>query len=229
MNTCDISALRLSSGTPRLVLLDFDGTLVDSEPGVFASYRHVLDALGLQADDTALRACLGPHIRHGFAGLGVRPDQIDQAVVMFRAWYAEHGIFDCRLYDGTAEMLERLTDAGVPLGLATIKLTTYARRLLAYLAIEQHFSVVEGSTPDRSVDGKTDIVARALDSAGVAGTQRVVMVGDHPHDMRAAVANDLVPIGAGWGYSSRADLLEAGARGVVDSPAELAELLVGEP
>ena len=216
---------QVSSGTPDFVLLDFDGTVVDSEPGVLASYRHVLDAYGLEADSDALRACLGPHIRHGLAGLGVQPDEMDGAVSMFRAWYGEHGIFDCRLYDGIVETLERLTGAGIPLGLATIKLDTYARRLLEHLGIEQHFSVVEGSGAKRSVDGKTDIVADALRAAGVAATDSVLMVGDHPHDMRAAVANNLRPIGAGWGYSSRAELLGAGAQLVLDSPADLTELI----
>jgi phosphoglycolate phosphatase len=218
---------QLSSGTPDLVLLDFDGTVVDSEPGVLASYRHVLDAFGLRADASALRACLGPHLRHGFAGLGVPAEEIDQAVSMFREWYAEHGIFDCRLYDGIVETLDRLTDAGVALGVATIKLTTYARRLLEHLGIERYFSVVQGSAANRSVDGKTDIVADALRIAGIVATTHALMVGDHPHDMVAAVANDLVPIGAGWGYSSRTELFAAGAHRVVDSPADLADLILG--
>jgi phosphoglycolate phosphatase len=209
-----------------LVLFDLDGTITDSQAGIVASYHHTLGELGLTAGEAAVRACLGPPLALGLASLGVPADQIDDAVVAWRAWYSVHGIFDNAVYPGVPVMLERVRAAGIPIGLATSKLRKYAVEILDHFGLSATFDPVAGSTGDGRLSTKDEIVADALLESGIAGSERVVMVGDREHDMWGATANDVVPLGLTYGYGTRSELEAAGARYIADSPGEVADVIL---
>jgi phosphoglycolate phosphatase len=209
-----------------LVLFDLDGTLTDSQPGIAAAYRHTLDVLGLETDAATLRRCVGPPIRDSFLLFGVPRADVEEAVAVYRAWFVPNGMFDNRLYDGIVEMLERVKGTGVPMGVATSKLRAHAVTILDHFGIDAFFDPVCGATPDGRLTHKDEVVADALIEAGVEGSEQVLMVGDREHDMWGAAANGAVPIGVRWGYGSQSELESAGARWIVDTPAELADLIV---
>ncbi len=56
--------------------------------------------------------------------------------------------------------------------------------------------------------------------------ENIVMVGDRHHDVDGAIANGLDSIGVTFGYGDRAELADAGATYIVDSVAELQNLLL---
>ncbi len=214
------------AGGLDLVLFDLDGTITDSQSGIAASYRHTLAAYGLRADETAIRACIGPPIALSLASLGIPPDRIEEAIGIWRAWYAEHGIFDSAVFDGVPELLRRLRSEQLPIGLATSKLHRYAVEILDHFELGGYFDAVTGSTADGRLTHKEDIVAEALLSSGLHGSDRVLMVGDREHDMFGAAANNVVPVGVTYGYGSRAELEAGGARWLADSPAQLGDLIL---
>jgi phosphoglycolate phosphatase len=214
-----------SSGV-ELVLFDLDGTLTDSEPGIAAAYRHTLGALGLPVDEARIRACIGPPLTTSLATLGIPPERIGEAVAVWRPWFATHGIFDNAVYPGVPDMLQRLHRAGIRMGLATAKLRRYAVDILDHFELSAYFDPVAGATADGRLTHKDEIVADALLEAGIPGSSRVVMVGDREHDMYGATANGVSPLGVSYGYGQRAELEAGGARWVVDSPAEVADVLL---
>lgn len=208
------------------VVFDLDGTLTDSEPGIVSSYRHALDGWGIEADREAIRPWLGPPLHDGFVGLGVPPDEVEQAIARYREYFATKGIVENELYPGVATMLATLSEAGVTLALATAKLEEYAVRILDQFSISAHFRVIAGSTRDGTRLHKGEILEHALTQLGSPDPATAVMVGDREHDMLAAVDLGVRPIGAAWGYGSRTELLEAGAEALADSPAELTKVLL---
>ena len=122
--------------------------MTDSQDGIVSSYQHALAAFEVDVDEACIKRWIGPPLRDGFAALGVPPAQIPAAIDRYRAYFAEIGIHQNRLYDGVPEMLAELGQAGVTLGLATSKLVDFAEQIVAQFAIAEHFDVVAGAAPD---------------------------------------------------------------------------------
>lgn len=210
------------------VLFDLDGTLTDSAPGIVASYRHTLEVFGITGEDEQIRRWIGPPLGESLAGLGIARPDVEAAVIEYRDYFGRVGLYENRLYDGVAEMLDGLAAAGLTLGLATSKLTPFAETILDLFGIRKRFGVISGATADGSRVTKEQIVGHALDSLGRPDPRTVVVVGDREHDVIAAREHGLQSVGVTWGYGSPAELTAAGAGRLAASPAELTSSLLAD-
>jgi phosphoglycolate phosphatase len=122
----------LSSSTPS-ILLDLDGTLIDSQPGILSSRRAALRALGhVPEPELDLSAIIGPPI-DDIMRLLLEPyadDPVAEAVAAYRADYGQNGLFDSLPYSGIAQALAAMRQSGARLYLATSKRTIFALRIL---------------------------------------------------------------------------------------------------
>lgn len=145
----------------RLVLFDLDGTLVDSVPGIWASIRFAAAELGLPAPTTEqLRSMVGPPLWEGFtAALGLAGDDVDRAVLAYRAHYGAGAMFAATVYPGIAELLAQLRSAGVTLAVATSKPAEFAVRILTHVGLLGQLATVHGATFDGAVRHKEQVVA----------------------------------------------------------------------
>jgi phosphoglycolate phosphatase len=191
-----------------------------------ASFRSAFDAVGVKLDEDGIARCVGPALREGMKILGMPAERVDEAVTAYRAYFVPHGIFDNHVYDGVVDVLARWRAAGLRLVLATAKRVDYAVDVLVHFDLDGYFDVVVGATADGRLTHKDEIITEALALAGIAGSERVVMIGDRDHDVLGAIANGVVPIGVAWGYGSRAELESAGARWIVESPGALGDLVM---
>ena len=73
------------NGVP-VVLFDLDGTLVDSEPGILASFEKAFEPYGVVLSKEQQRSLLGPPLKESFARF-LAPNQVDTAVNRYRAFY----------------------------------------------------------------------------------------------------------------------------------------------
>ena len=201
------------------VVFDLDGTLTDSQAGIIASYQHALGAYDITADAASITAWIGPPLHVGFAALGVPTTEVPDAIDTYRAYFAQTGIYQNRLYDGVTAMLTGLERAGVSLALATSKLTEFAEQIAAQLEIADYFKVVAGANRDGSRTAKKDIVAVALDGLDWPDPTTVALVGDRADDMSAAAHFGLFAVGASWGYGNSEELEASGAQALVAQPA----------
>jgi len=207
----------------RAVLLDLDGTLVDSLPGIRASCLATLRALGHTPDPAMdYHSLVGPPLPEVMRRLllSYGDDRIDAAVTAYRAHYAEAGMYEATLYPGIPEMLETLRATGAPLFVATSKRTMFARPILQRLGMADRLRGIYGTEPDGSLDDKAQLVAALLRAERLSPTE-TVMAGDRSHDIIGAHANGVRAMGVLWGYGSREELETAGAERLVASPAEL--------
>jgi phosphoglycolate phosphatase len=206
------------------ILLDLDGTLVDSQPGIEASCRAALAALG-HVPDPALdvAAMIGPPIEDIMQVL-LAPygdDRIAQGVAAYRADYGARGLFGSQPYPGVEVALNALRDAGAQLILATSKRREFAQRILGHIGSEPLFTAVHGSEPGGALDQKPELIAHIIQRHGL-DPARCVMVGDRRYDISGAHANGVRALGVLWGYGSREELEAAGADALVADPQELA-------
>jgi phosphoglycolate phosphatase len=194
---------------PQLVIFDLDGTLTDSAEGIVASFLHALSHVGAAVPEGDLAAqIVGPPMDETFYGLELGGNA-DHAIAAFRAEYAARGWAMNTLFDGIAALLADLCAAGVRLAVATSKLETTARRILAHFELEQYFEVIAGATPDGSRKTKEEVLAHALAQLQPL-PDRVLMVGDRSHDVDGAAAHGIDAVVVGWGYG-KADFADGGA------------------
>ena len=205
------------------MLLDLDGTLADSRPGIEACFRHMLAELG---HDPAVVGdvtwAVGPPIAVSVGALLAKygDDRVELGLAAYRARYTTVGIYECMAFPGIAEMLAALTEAGLALCVATSKRRDFAERVVDYLGFRQYLPRVYGALPGGGLDDKKDLLAEILRVEGYDPV-RTTMVGDRMHDIHAARANALRSIGVLWGYGGQAELQEAGADVLVASPSEI--------
>lgn len=208
------------SPSRTVVLLDLDGCLTDSAPGILACVRHALAGLGApDPGDAVLRRFLGPPLHESFARIGVDPEP---AVTLYRERYREVGITELEVYDGIADLLAGLRSDGSRLCLATSKPEVFARRILASTGLSLDETV--GSELDGSRSRKADVIDEALRRLDAAPPD-AVMVGDRAEDCVGAAACGVAFVGAGWGYGRPGELFDAGATQVAASPRHLLQLL----
>ncbi|WP_353707347.1 HAD hydrolase-like protein [Cellulosimicrobium sp. ES-005] len=217
------------SARDDLVLLDLDGTLTDSAPGILASVRHAYGVLRLPVPaEAVLRGFVGPPLADSFAAHGVPHDRVADAVAAYRDVYAAGNLLDNAVYPGISACLTALRGAGLRLAVATSKPEPMARRIVAHFGLDAHLDRglddVFGATLDGSRSAKADVVAHALASLDAA--RRVVMVGDREHDVLGAGVHGIPCVGVAWGYARPGELTAAGATAVVGTPAELATVLL---
>ena len=209
------------------VRFDLDGVLVDSRVAISRSMNHALRACGLEAwPEPRLHPLIGPPLHDAFgevlAQQGGDPELVDACVARYRERYTTACVEETRANPGIAETLQELAGR-LALGVATAKPAAYAVPILETLDMARFFGSVVGPSLDARGEPKTRTVARALEALGAAGP--VAMVGDRLHDVVAGRANGLTTIGVTWGIGSEAELRDAGADHLVESPAELSDLL----
>jgi phosphoglycolate phosphatase len=209
------------------VLFDLDGTIVDSAPGITSSLAKTLAELNepIQTPAELLR-WVGPPILDSFRDLGgFDPEESQRALSIYRRHYLGEGVFDATVYDGVPEVLRAISEAGIPLSLATSKPETPARLVLEHYGLAHYFDELTGASDDESRSAKADVVAEALRrlAADGADLSRPVMVGDRVHDVHGAAAHQVPTIFVTWGYGAPEEA--AGSVAVADHPAQLLPLL----
>jgi len=211
---------------PRAILLDLDGTLIDSRPGIAASCEAALRALGHTPDPAFdVTPLIGPPMPKVIGRLLERygDDRIEAGIDAYRAHYGEVGLHMATVYPGIADAVWHLTADAVCF-VATSKRSIYAVRIVEALGLADRFRRVYGTEPDGSLDDKADLIAAVLRSERL-DPRDTIMVGDRSHDMHGAHANGMHAIGVVWGYGSRDELEAAGADALLDTPADLGVLI----
>jgi len=227
----------------RTVLLDLDGTLLDSATGITEHLSSAMDAVGAgRHPPNTLRGYIGPPFEAFMPGLGLDPAQILAATAEYRRTYDPLAASLSQPYPGIRELLGCLRDNNFRLAIATSKPESLARVILSGNGLDRYFEVIGGAEHLRGRSGKAAVVGSVIDRLGVlptggaerptasegrAGPDRSpIMVGDRMHDVHGAAAHGLATVGVSWGYAEPDELMTAGAVAVVDTPEELGDLLL---
>jgi phosphoglycolate phosphatase len=210
------------------VLLDLDGTLIDSHPGILASYLVALRALGHEPDETLdIRHVIGPPLEDAMQVLlqSFGDDRVDEAVTAYRRHYGETGLFKSVAYPGIGQSLEDMKRAGLRIYLATSKRAIFASRILDHLKLTAYFDGIHGSLPNGDLDHKPELLAHIVSKHSLSPSHSL-MVGDRRYDISGAHAVGMRGLGVLWGYGTRDELETAGADQLVESSADLARTVI---
>jgi len=212
------------------VLLDLDGTLSDSEPGILRSLQWACEQEGFPIPTEAeVRSVIGPPFEIGLPSIGIPDDALERVVNKYRDRYTRIGAYENTVYDGIIDMLDAMADLGLSLSIATAKPEQTAHPILDYFGISERFDVRAGATLTSERRTKAQVIDHALRELEIHADpelgDHVIMVGDRDHDVHGAMHHGITCIGVTWGYGSITELLSAGAVALAESPAEVVELV----
>jgi phosphoglycolate phosphatase len=168
------------------ILLDLDGTLIDSRSDLALAVNLTRGELGLPAlPQNQVVSYVGEGVRTLLTrALPERPDLLEPALAINRRNYGAHLLDATVLYPGVREALERFRAAGLPLMVVTNKPREFTDRILAGLGVDGFLAAVVagGDCPALKPDPAPLLQALAAAGCEPAGSW---MVGDHFTDLEA--------------------------------------------
>jgi phosphoglycolate phosphatase len=205
------------------LIFDLDGTLTDSKPGIVGCLQKVIDSRQL-GDQGPLGRFVGPPVEEWSVELLPTGSDEDRIALArdYRACYDREGWKNNSVYAGVREMLIQLHDQGFPLYVCTSKQRHFAVRILDLFELTHLFVAVYGDRAELASHRKEDLLAALLREHSLQKNS-TWMIGDRIFDFRAAQANGIKCLAAGWGYGPAEECALADA--VAATPADVAALV----
>ncbi|WP_019625081.1 phosphoglycolate phosphatase [Thioalkalivibrio sp. ALJT] len=222
----------MSLKRPRMILIDLDGTLIDSVPDLAYSVDAMMRELGLpERGEAAVRNWVGNGVerlvkRALLNALDGEPDPevFERALPVFMRIYQENTAGRSPLYPGVREGLDQLKAAGFRLGCVTNKAERFTVPLLREKGILDDFEIVVAgdALPQKKPDPAP--LLHAAKELGVDASE-ALMVGDSKSDVKAARAAGFQIVCMTYGYNHGCDIRAEDPDAVLDRLDELPGLL----
>lgn len=218
--------------TPELIMIDVDGTLVDSVPDLAYCIDETMKQIGLPVrGETAVRDWVGNGVirlteRAIANDLDAPHDEVlfEKAMPIFNALYAENTSKRSMLYPGVREGVDYLKSTGIKIGCITNKAEQFTHPLLKDLGLWDDFEIViSGDTLEKKKPDPLPLFHGAKELG--ADPKNSLMLGDSTSDVKAARAAGFAIICMSYGYNHGADIRDSNPDLVIDSMAELSGLI----
>jgi phosphoglycolate phosphatase len=218
--------------SPKMMLIDVDGTLVDSVPDLAFCVDEMMRVIGRPSyGEARVRNWVGNGVerlvRRALIGrLNGEPtdEDFERAYPIFLELYTENTSKRSLLYPGVEDGLRWLKANGYTLGCVTNKAAQFTEPLLRDLGIRDYFGlVVSGDTLPKKKPDPLPLL-HAAEHFGVSPAESL-MVGDSVSDVKAARAAGFSIVCMSYGYNHGEDIREANPDAVIDALVELKGLL----
>ncbi|MCF8216405.1 MAG: HAD family hydrolase [Chlorobium sp.] len=213
----------------KSVIFDLDGTLLDTLEDVVNTLNAVLDMHNYPTHGLDKGRYL---VGHGMRELvrkalpeGVATEElIDSLLKDLMIHYSSNWNRHSKPYPGIGDLLDDLTRLGMKKAILSNKADRFTQLCAKELLAEWPFDAVIGH--HSAIAHKPD-PAGALMIAGMLGhaPDEILYVGDSGIDMQTASRAGMYPLGVLWGFRPAEELLEFGAKKLVETPAEISKFL----
>ena len=217
---------------PEMILIDVDGTLVDSVPDLAFCVDEMMKQLDMPVrGEAAVRDWVGNGVerltrRALINQLDGEPDDalFEKAYPIFLELYAENTSKRSMLYPGVREGLDYMRTAGYKMGCVTNKAEQFTLPLLGDLGIQDEFEIIIcGDTLAEKKPHPLPLL-HAAEFFKVL-PENSTMLGDSVSDVKAARAAGFQIICMSYGYNHGVDIRDSNPDAVIDSMAELQGIL----
>jgi phosphoglycolate phosphatase len=194
--------------SPKGVLFDLDGTLLDTADDLGSALNHVLMMNGLPPLPKAKYRNTASHGSKGLIELGFGQGLInfdfDELRTEFLRFYRDNICTHTSEYEGVDETLKKLDERNIPWGIVTNKPESLAVQLLKYFPRMNSCKVMIGGDTFKQRKPDPFPLIHAANVLDVA-PEECLYIGDAQRDIEAANAANMVSILANYGYIEDTD------------------------
>ncbi|MBO6026192.1 MAG: HAD family hydrolase [Bacteroidales bacterium] len=214
--------------TPKIVIFDLDGTLLDTLDDLSAAVNYAMEQRGFPQHT---RREYMKMVGHGARNLMSQAlplehahDEaiIDAVLADFRAYYNTHIDVFTKPFPGIRELIAELHRKDIRLAVASNKFQEGTEHLIKEFFPDIPFEAILGNRPGFPLKPDPEVVGEVLQKAGLSKAD-TVMVGDSDTDMETALNGGIRSIAVGWGYR---DMRGIKGLTVVETIEELQKLLL---
>lgn len=212
----------------KLAIFDFDGTLVDSAPGIVQVMKEVVDEMGF-SEELLERWSLMigvPLLRQAQLLFPEKDDEFHQTLAdLYRDKYDGKAIEICPLFPGLVDMLTHLNQNGVSVTVATSKRRHLVEQVVDHHNLTHHFKMIVGASDVTHHKPHPESVHVTMEKFG-AKPEEVVVIGDSSFDLDMARNAGVDGIGVTTGIHTRELLKKSNPRHIVDGLHEVTPLIL---
>ncbi len=212
----------------KLVIFDWDGTLMDSVPKIVNCVQGAARLVGLpEPSPEAARHIIGLSLDPAFHYLYPHssPDQRQALGDAYKTYFVEHDDTPAPLFAGADTLIRRLHQSGKQVAIATGKTRRGLDRMLHETALGEFFHASRTSDEAKSKPDP-DMLLQLCAQLGVS-PQQALMIGDSVHDMAMAQHAGMARIGISHGAHDHAALSAFSPIAIVSAMDELHAVLLG--
>ncbi|MBG9994589.1 HAD-IA family hydrolase [Pseudoalteromonas sp. NZS127_1] len=210
----------------KLVIFDWDGTVMDSVTKIVNCIRSSTESLNLvPPSDEAIKNIIGMSLEKAIDVLF--PDNVAQHQALISGYKYQYSVdtTPTPVFANVVSVLGALKEQGTVLAVATGKGRGGLERLLDQSQLRHFFSATRTSD-DAQSKPSPDMLYQLLEELGISA-QDAVMIGDTQIDMTMAKAAGMDRIGVTMGVHNAQQLNELSPIATVDNYLQLQQVLLG--
>lgn len=214
----------------NLVIFDLDGTLLNTISDLGAACNHALRTMGYSAHPlSAYNYMVGNGVRKLMERAAPEVDEntLNDLLRYFREYYDAHCTDTTEPYPGIPELLTKLGEYGVSLGVATNKYQAAAEEIIKYFFPDVPFVGILGQVEDRPAKPDPSIIFALLNQFPTPKAQ-VLLCGDSAVDIETARRACVESVGVTWGFRPVSELRRAYADHIVSTPSDIMTIVEGQ-
>jgi phosphoglycolate phosphatase len=209
----------------KAVLFDLDGTLLYTLKDVADAMNKALDHFGFPTHPIdAYKYFIGESVVTE-ARRALPESARDPEFVKKLATYSEEIYDKCwgdntHPYPGMPELLTELPRHGLSLSILSNKNDRFTKVMVEKILSQWRFKIVQGALPNVPLKPDPTMAMRIAKKLRIPPEQ-FLYLGDTNTDMKTAVSAGMFPVGCLWGYRTADELLESGAKVLIDNPLDV--------
>lgn len=212
----------------KAVIFDLDGTLVNSLEDLAAAGNHALTAFGFPTHATEkYKYFVGngiPNLIYRILPEKNRDEETHKTVLAeFLKYYKLHSNDKTYVYSGIKELIAILKSKNIKVAVVTNKAHGPATEVIA-ATLPDTFDLVFGQRPEIPVKPDPTLTLMAMEELDVKPNE-CIFIGDSGMDVKTGVNSGAVPVGVLWGFRDADELLENGAKHLINEPLELIKII----
>jgi len=209
------------------IIFDFDGTLVDSKPGIIKTFKQIAEELTTKKiNEQQITQLIGLPLSK-FLGIILNTDDqaiINKGSILFREYYSKDGINHNIVYSGIKEILIALKNSSYKLFIVSNRIEIFLKKILEQHGLEKYFIFVRGTDGTDTQSKKADYVKNLMNKYQL-NKKETIIIGDTEGDILAGKENSIYSVGITWGYGTETDLVKAEADAICHTPQELQQFI----
>ncbi len=213
----------------RLLVFDWDGTIMDSAANIIECVREAAKDLELKipADD-AIRNIIGLGLKEAVTEMfpGADDDLVWKVVDRYRVHFLDHRRTPSKLFPGADATLREIANQGYLMAVATGKGRVGLDKVFKYTGLGDLFHTSRCADESHSKPNP-DMLLQIMDELGATGDE-TLMIGDTEYDMQMAINAGAHRLAVSYGSHTRERLMQAEPLGCLDDIRELTIWLTQE-